>query len=84
MQDHSNCVKRFLSNEQSASASPHLSPGTLSSCSNFIHSHYRGRGAFESMGAGIAMSPGDIAFKCNFATLDTKSGIVTSRRADRR
>lgn len=35
------------------------------------------------MGAGIAMAPGDIAFKCNFATLDTASGIVTSRRADR-
>jgi len=45
--------------------------------------YYRGRGAFESMGAGIAMQPGDIAFKCNFATLDTFSGIVTSRRADR-
>ncbi|KAG5411899.1 hypothetical protein IGI04_008218 [Brassica rapa subsp. trilocularis] len=25
--------------------------------------YYRGRGAFESMGAGLAMSPGDIAFK---------------------
>ena len=36
------------------------------------------------MGAGIAMAPGDIAFKCNFATLDTGTGIVTSRRADRR
>ncbi|GLC37821.1 hypothetical protein PLESTB_001480100 [Pleodorina starrii] len=45
--------------------------------------HYRGRGAFESMGAGIPMAPGDIAFKCNFATLDPASGIVTSRRADR-
>lgn len=44
---------------------------------------YRGRGAFESMGAGLAMSPGDIAFKSNFATLDEKTGIVTSRRADR-
>lgn len=30
------------------------------------------------------MAPGDIAFKSNFATLDTQSGIVTSRRADRR
>ena len=29
------------------------------------------------------MQPGDIAFKCNFATLDPFSGIVTSRRADR-
>uniref|UniRef100_A0A7S3QZE0 Metalloenzyme domain-containing protein n=1 Tax=Dunaliella tertiolecta TaxID=3047 RepID=A0A7S3QZE0_DUNTE len=45
--------------------------------------HYRGRGAFESMGAGIAMVPGDIAFKCNFATLNTKTGIVEKRRADR-
>lgn len=25
--------------------------------------YYKGRGAFESMGAGLAMSPGDIAFK---------------------
>jgi 2,3-diphosphopglycerate-independent phosphoglycerate mutase len=45
--------------------------------------YYRGRGAFESMGAGLAMSPGDIAFKSNFATLDDKSGVVVSRRADR-
>ncbi|KAL9686049.1 hypothetical protein QQ045_023504 [Rhodiola kirilowii] len=45
--------------------------------------YYRGRGAFESMGAGLAMSPGDIAFKSNFATFDEKTGIVTSRRADR-
>ncbi|KAJ6795742.1 Uncharacterized protein M6B38_224250 [Iris pallida] len=45
--------------------------------------YYRGRGAFESMGAGLAMSPGDIAFKSNFATLDENTGIVTSRRADR-
>ncbi|KAG7981612.1 hypothetical protein I3843_04G004700 [Carya illinoinensis] len=45
--------------------------------------YYRGRGAFESMGAGLAMSPGDIAFKSNFATLDEKTGMVTSRRADR-
>eukprot|EP01133_Synstelium_polycarpum_P016999 gene16999-20229_t len=42
-----------------------------------------GRGAFESMGAGLDMMPGDIAFKSNFATLDTSNGIVTSRRADR-
>lgn len=46
-------------------------------------SYYRGRGAFESMGAGLAMAPGDIAFKCNFATIDDATGIVTSRRADR-
>ena len=42
--------------------------------------YYRGRGAFETMGAGLDMSPGDIAFKCNFATLDRATGIVLSRR----
>lgn len=44
---------------------------------------YRGRGAFESLGAGIPMSPGDIAFKSNFATMDLETGIVEKRRADR-
>ena len=33
--------------------------------------------------AGIEMGPGDIAFKCNFATLDPTTGVVTSRRCDR-
>ncbi|RXH89757.1 hypothetical protein DVH24_032114 [Malus domestica] len=59
--------------------------------------YYRGRGAFESMGAGLAMLPGDIACKAvphnahcyfvvlysNFANLDEKTGIVISWRADR-
>jgi len=44
---------------------------------------YRGRGSFESMGAGLPMEPGDIAFKCNFATLDEQTNIVVKRRADR-
>lgn len=35
------------------------------------------------MGAGLAMAPGDIAFKSNFAALDAASGIVVRRRADR-
>ena len=30
------------------------------------------------------MAPGDIAFKCNFATLDPATGMVISRRADRK
>jgi 2,3-bisphosphoglycerate-independent phosphoglycerate mutase len=29
------------------------------------------------------MAPGDIAFKSNFATLNTATGIVEKRRADR-
>ncbi|KAI9175801.1 hypothetical protein H9P43_006165 [Blastocladiella emersonii ATCC 22665] len=45
--------------------------------------HYRGRGAFECMGAGLEMRPGDVAFKSNFAVLDTATGVVVSRRADR-
>ena len=36
------------------------------------------------MGAGLCMEPGDIAFKSNFAILDGGSGVVLSRRADRR
>ncbi|KAI9491235.1 2,3-bisphosphoglycerate-independent phosphoglycerate mutase-domain-containing protein [Zychaea mexicana] len=45
--------------------------------------YYRGRGAFETMGAGLEMVPGDIAFKSNFAYLDRETEIVISRRADR-
>ncbi|KAL0090067.1 2,3-bisphosphoglycerate-independent phosphoglycerate mutase-domain-containing protein [Phycomyces blakesleeanus] len=45
--------------------------------------YYRGRGAFETMGAGLDMIPGDIAFKSNFAYIDKATGIVLSRRADR-
>jgi len=45
--------------------------------------YYRGRGAFESMGSGLDMEPGDIAFKSNFATLDPATNIVLLRRADR-
>jgi 2,3-diphosphopglycerate-independent phosphoglycerate mutase len=36
------------------------------------------------MGAGLDMAPGDIAFKCNFATLDPASSLVLRRRVDRR
>ena len=43
---------------------------------------YRGRGAFESMGSGLAMEVGDVAFKSNFATM--RDGVVVKRRADRR
>lgn len=31
---------------------------------------YRGRGSFETMGAGQEMEPNEIAFKCNFAHMD--------------
>lgn len=35
---------------------------------------YRGRGAFEAMGAGIDMRPGDVAFKANFGLLAPRPG----------
>jgi hypothetical protein len=35
--------------------------------------YYRGRGAFESMGAGLAMAPGDIAFKVGTPFLEHKT-----------
>jgi 2,3-diphosphopglycerate-independent phosphoglycerate mutase len=43
---------------------------------------YRGRGAFEAIGAGLEMEAGDVAFKCNFAYSESP-GIVTRRRVDR-
>ena len=43
---------------------------------------YRGRGSFESIGSGLLMQRGDVAFKCNFATLDSQQ-IVSKRRCDR-
>ena len=44
---------------------------------------YDGRGSFESMGAGLDMNVGDIAFKSNFAFMDIDSGKVLQRRVDR-
>ena len=44
---------------------------------------YDGRGAFETMGAGVNMELNEIAFKCNFATIDDETDVVVKRRADR-
>src|SRR5512137_1446453 len=43
---------------------------------------YTGRGPIEAAGAGIELKPGDVAFRCNFATAN-KSLVVTDRRAGR-
>lgn len=45
--------------------------------------YYKGRGAFETEGAGLPMKAGDIAFKCNFAYMDPKTKVVEKRRVDR-
>ena len=46
------------------------------------YEHYAGRGALEALGAGLELGPGDVAFRCNFATVDA-SGVVLDRRAGR-
>lgn len=43
---------------------------------------YTGRGPFEASGVDLDVIPGDIAFRCNFSTMD-ENGIVTDRRAGR-
>ena len=43
---------------------------------------YTGRGPFEAAGVGVEVKPGDIAFRCNFSTIDEK-GIIIDRRAGR-
>jgi 2,3-bisphosphoglycerate-independent phosphoglycerate mutase len=46
------------------------------------YSIYTGRGPFEAMGIGMEVKEGDIAFRCNFATVD-ENFIVVDRRAGR-
>ncbi len=44
--------------------------------------YYTGRGALEAIGAGLNLSPTDVAFRCNFATVDDDFR-VQDRRAGR-
>ncbi len=44
--------------------------------------YYTGRGGLEALGAGLKLSPSDIAFRCNFATVDNDFR-VEDRRAGR-
>ncbi len=44
--------------------------------------YYSGRGPFEALGLGMKLKPNDIAFRCNFATIDAM-GTVADRRAGR-
>lgn len=46
------------------------------------HDSYPGRGPLEVLGSGLESRPGDIAFRSNFASVDSKM-VVTDRRAGR-
>ncbi len=46
------------------------------------HEVYTGRGPFEAAGVGIELKAGDIAFRCNFGSVDEKMRL-TDRRAGR-
>ena len=37
---------------------------------------YSGRGPIEALGVGINMVPGDVAFRCNFATVDNDGRVI--------
>jgi 2,3-bisphosphoglycerate-independent phosphoglycerate mutase len=43
---------------------------------------YSGRGALEAIGSGIDILPGDVCFRCNFASVD-ENFVVLDRRAGR-
>ncbi|NJE13029.1 2,3-bisphosphoglycerate-independent phosphoglycerate mutase [Thermococcus sp. LS2] len=47
--------------------------------------YYPGRGPLEAVGAGVELKPGDVALRCNLATVEEKDGklIVVDRRAGR-
>ncbi len=43
---------------------------------------YTGRGPFEAAGENLELKPGDIAFRCNFSTVDENMNVI-DRRAGR-
>lgn len=66
--------------------SPGVPPGSDTSHLTLLgydpYEVYTGRGPFEAMGLGMKVMPGDIALRCNFATVDDDL-MVRDRRAGR-
>ena len=66
--------------------SPGIPPGSdvahLSLFGYDPYEYYTGRGGFEAVGAGLTLSPGDVAFRCNFASVK-EDFTVMDRRAGR-
>lgn len=65
---------------------PGIRPGSdtahLSILGYDARSVYSGRGPFEAIGVDLDMQPGDVALRCNFATVDDDMEII-DRRAGR-
>ncbi len=61
---------------------PGSAPSHLAILGYDPYKYYTGRGPFEAAGMGIRMEPTDVAFRCNFATINEEMFIV-DRRAGR-
>ncbi len=60
---------------------PGSAPGHLALLGYDPYKFYFGRGPFEAAGTGIRLKPGEVAWRCNFATV--KGRVVADRRAGR-
>ncbi len=62
---------------------PGIAPGTEAAHLSILgydpQIAHSGRGPFEAAGAGINLKSGDLAFRCNFATVDGEFAIVDER-----